>query len=93
MAETEQETVPEDDLPTGEGEAVEAPEEEMVDNDLDIEKPKKEKKEECEPCEVGRTCLDGNVRRYGYIAYGILRTHFVLRQCQTCPSLSKSPDP
>lgn len=53
MAETEQETVPEDDLPTGEGEAVEAPEEEMVDNDLDIEKPKKEKKEECEPCEVG----------------------------------------
>ena len=29
-----------------------------------------------------RTCLDGNVRRYGYIAYGILRTHFVLRQCQ-----------
>ena len=53
MAETEQETVPEDDLPSGEGEAVEAPEEEMVDNDLDIEKPKKEKKEECEPCEVG----------------------------------------
>ena len=53
MAETEQETVPEDDLPTAEGEAVEAPEEEMVDNDLDIEKPKKEKKEECEPCEVG----------------------------------------
>jgi chemotaxis protein MotB len=53
MAETEQETIPEDDLPTGEGEAVEAPEEEMVDNDLDIEKPKKKKKEECEPCEVG----------------------------------------
>ena len=38
MAETDQEIAPDDEL---------------VDNDLDIEKPKKEKKEECPPCEVG----------------------------------------
>ena len=44
MAETDQEIAPDEGLPE---------DEELVDNDLDIEKPKKEKKEECPPCEVG----------------------------------------
>ena len=54
MAETDQEIAPEEELPA-DGEApAEVPEdEELVDNDLDIEKPKKEKKEECPTCEVG----------------------------------------
>jgi|TARA_B110000971_G_scaffold198906_1_gene215826 chemotaxis protein MotB len=54
VAETDQEIAPEEELPA-DGEApAEVPEdEELVDNDLDIEKPKKEKKEECPTCEVG----------------------------------------
>ena len=55
MAESEDDIVPDEELPADEEnvspEAAE--DEEFVDNDLDIEKPKKEKKEECEPCEVG----------------------------------------
>jgi chemotaxis protein MotB len=53
MAETNPELEPEEGLPESEGDAAEINEEEFVDNELDIEKPKKEKKEECDPCEVG----------------------------------------
>ena len=51
MAESEDEIVPDENLPADEeGVSPEAAgDEEFVDNDLDIEKPKKEKKEECEP--------------------------------------------
>lgn len=54
MAETDQEIAPEEGLPADADVADPISEdEELVDNDLDIEKPKKEKKEECPTCEVG----------------------------------------
>ena len=54
MAETDQEIAPEEGLPADADVADPISEdEELVDNDLDIEKPKKEKKEECLTCEVG----------------------------------------
>lgn len=53
MAETDQEIVPQEGLPD-DGDVAEVPEdEELVDNDLDIDQPKKKKKEECPTCEVG----------------------------------------
>jgi chemotaxis protein MotB len=53
VAETDQEIVPQEGLPD-DGDVAEVPEdEELVDNDLDIDQPKKKKKEECPTCEVG----------------------------------------
>jgi len=54
VAETDQEIAPEEGLPADGDVADQVPEdEELVDNDLDVERPKKEKKEECPTCEVG----------------------------------------